>query len=161
MDTPTICMVASCYSRLIEIYDETFKYVKRELETRSRQQSAPRLQPPSLRIGHFCFKDDYQLQFSIIVRIFLYNLRDMEKYIGISRDLAITRGEEAHSCDRGEDVQLGGECERHAPVAGGSDRLSLIISVLETEGPGGHGRSIESLRGNVARVLLLLERAPL
>ncbi|KAI1441982.1 hypothetical protein F5Y02DRAFT_430417 [Annulohypoxylon stygium] len=147
MNTPTICMVVSCYSRLIEIYDEAFKYIREELETYSQHKAAPRSRLPLFQLGTFQLKNSYLFQKSIVVKILLYNLRSLKTFMGIDGERTIA-GDEGMRIPGGEET-----CKS----ACGNDKITKVIMALEADGPGGHSQSINSLRGNIENVTKLLE----
>ncbi|KAI0095667.1 hypothetical protein F4776DRAFT_583056 [Hypoxylon sp. NC0597] len=157
MNTPTICLVVSCYSRLIEIYDEAFKYIHGELQTNSQHKATPQSRLPLLQLGSFHLKDGNTLQLFITVRILLYNLQCLERSMGIDGERVIVHKEGVHKPNKDNRIQADERVGISGNLARTSDKITKVIMALETDGPGGHSGSIDSLRGNIAKVTRLLE----
>ncbi|GAP85179.1 putative C6 zinc finger domain-containing protein [Rosellinia necatrix] len=158
MDTPTLCMVVSCYSRLMDVYDETFKYIKGELQGFSSHSSTCRLIVPSLQIGNFCLDDGYLLHRIIVVRVLLDLLRHTEKCMGIIGEHAVLRRESADPASQ-RNQGNGGRFDCPGGLSGTGDKISKVIMALEADGPGVVSRSTESLRRNIEIVQQHLECA--
>ncbi|KAI1100048.1 hypothetical protein F4804DRAFT_58484 [Jackrogersella minutella] len=153
LDTPTICIMVSCYARLIDIYDEVFQYLRRSLQFDMGRQSAPRPDLPLFQLGNFQLRDNIILQITIIVRIFLHSMLCVEKSMGIFGKHSIVGEGGAGSIDIAQS-----SISQDEEVDGWSKVLNVILA-LEANGPGGHMRSMESLRHNIKSVREQLEGA--
>lgn len=155
LDTPMMCIVVSCYVRLIDTYDETFQYLSKWLQSILWRQSALQSNLPPFQLGEFHLDDGGSLQVTIIVKIFLHALRCVEKTMGfLGEHSVVGRGATSSKHSEGPNSDqttngVFGQLER--------DKMLNMILTLEADGSGYRKGSIESLRGNIRKVNELLE----